>query len=155
MRKLFLTPVVALVAVLFLSACSSTPKAEEVCTTKWVQKRSLKAVNNIYDDTASTAKTLRKIAQKYAEGKSPSIFQMFSLASKVKNLESELLRGSGIKDLKTVARLCDDPAILTDGISSFVDRLELPDQMRSFMESLPEFQGLIDYHLNDLKTPQP
>lgn len=154
MRKLILAPVLTLATVLSLSACSSIPKAEEVCTTEWVQKRSLKAVNNIYDDTASTAKTLRKIALKYAEGKSPNIFQMFSLASKVKNLESELLRGSGIKDLKTVARLCDDPAILTDGISNYIDRLELPDQMRSFMERLPEFRGLIDYHLNDLKTPQ-
>lgn len=96
-------------------------------------------------------KTLRKVAAKYAEGKSPNIFQMFSLAAKVKSLESELLRGSGIKDLKTVARLCKDPAILTDGISTFVDRLELPDQMRGFMEGLPEFQNMIQHHLDDLR----
>lgn len=155
MKKLILTPVIACALALSLSACSTTPKAEEVCTSNWIEKRSLKAVDNIYGDTESTVKTLRKIGARYAEGKSPSIFQMFSLAAKVKGLENELLRGSGIKDLKTVARLCDDPKILTDGIDNFMTRLDLPDQMRSFMERLPEFQNLMDYHLKDLQTPNP
>lgn len=155
MKKLILTPVLASVLAFSVTACSTTPKAEEVCTTQWVQKRSFKAVDNIYNDTESTVKTLRKIGARYAEGKSPSIFQMFSLAAKVKGLENELLRGSGIKDLKTVARLCNDSKILTDGFSQYVDRLELPDQMRSFMERLPEFQNLMDYHLRDLQNSNP
>lgn len=156
MRKMILAPVMAGLIALSVSACSTTPKAEDVCTSEWIQKRSFKAVDNIFDDTASTVKTLRKIGDRYAEGKSPSIFQMFSLAAKVKGLENELLRGSGVKDLKTVARLCNDPDILTDGFTQYVDRLEIPDQMRGFMESLPEFQNLIDYHLRDLaNSPNP
>lgn len=147
MKKLFLAFAIAA----SLSACSSTPDPAEVCTSKWVQKRSMKAVDNIYEDTESTVKTLRKVGNAYLEGKSPNIFQLFSLATKVKRLEKELLRGSGIKDLKTVARTCNDTKILTDGISSFVDRLELPDRMRSFMEGLPEYKNMVEKHLQDLR----
>lgn len=153
MKKMIFIPLMA--GLLALTACSTTPKAEEVCTSEWIEKRSYKAVDNIFEETESTVKTLRKIGARYAEGKSPSIFQMFSLAAKVKGLENELLRGSGIKDLKTVARLCNDSEILTDGIDNFMTRLELPDQMRSFMEGLPEYQNLIDYHLRDLQNATP
>lgn len=147
MKKVFLA--VALAA--SLSACASTPDPAEVCTSEWVGKRSMKAVDNIFEDTESTVKSLRKVGMAYMEGKSPNIFQLFSLATKVKRLEKEVLRGSGIKDLKTVARTCNDTKILTDGISSYVDRLELPEQMRTFMESLPEYRNMVEKHIQDIR----
>jgi len=148
MRKIFMAGVLAL----SLTACSSTPDPEEVCTSNWVSKRSAKAVSDIYGETEDTVRVLRKIGNRYMEGKSPNIFQLFSLSNKVKGLEKELLRGQGIKDLKILARTCDDPAIVTDGISSFVDKLELPDKMRGFMESLPEYKNMISRHLQDLRN---
>jgi len=141
---------ILLIAVVFAVGCASTPDPDEVCTTRWVSERSFKAVDNILGETEDTVGAIRKVAARYAEGKSPNVFQLFSLSSKVKNLEDELLKGSGIKDLKTLARTCNDPAILTDGISSFVDRLELPAKMRSFMENLPEYRNLVTRHLQDI-----
>lgn len=133
-----------------LGACASTPKAEEVCTAGWVADRTGLAVDNIYNETSDTAQSLKKIGAIYLEGKSPNIFQLFSLSSKVKGLEKELLRGQGMKDLKTLAMTCDDPRILTNGIASYVDRLELPEKMRAFMEDLPEYKDMVAKNLKDL-----
>lgn len=139
-----------LTASVLITGCSTIPKAEDICTASWVTDRASLAVDNIYGETEETVMSLRKIAAIYVEGKSPNIFQLFSLSSKVQGLEKELLRGQGIKDLKTLASTCNDPKILTDGISSYVDRLGLPDKMRAFMEDMPEYRDMISKHLRDL-----
>jgi len=141
--------VMTLVAI-SLTACSSTPDPAKVCTANWIEKRSAKAVDNIFDDTEKTVRSLRKVGNAYLDGKSPNIFQLFSLARRVQSLEKELLRGSGIKDLKTVARLCNNPQVVKDGISAYVDRMELPDKMRSFMEALPEYRNIVEGHIRDV-----
>lgn len=146
MRKFILLSALGFMMV----GCSSTPKAEDICTASWVADRASIAVDNIYGETEETVTSLRKIAAIYVEGKSPNIFQLFSLSSKVKGLEKELLRGQGIKDLKTLATTCDNPKILTDGIASYVDRLGLPEKMRAFMEDMPEYRDMISKHLRDL-----
>ncbi len=131
------------------TACASTPDPEEICTASWVADRTSLAVDNIYNETEETVLSLKKIGGIYLEGKSPNIFQLYSLSTKVRGLEKELLRGQGMKDLKTLAMTCDDPRIITNGIATYVDRLELPEKMRSFMEDLPEYKDMISRQLKD------
>ncbi|NNE57865.1 MAG: hypothetical protein HKN36_07135 [Hellea sp.] len=133
-----------------LSACSSTPDPEIVCTADWISMRADKAAADIYDETGEAVKAVRKVSNAYIDGKNPNMFQLLSLSNALKGLEKELTNGRGINDLKLLARTCDDPKILTYGISRYVDKLELPTRLRQFMESLPEYRALIDKHLQEL-----
>jgi len=134
----------------FLTGCASTPDPEKVCTSEWISKSAGKAVAEITGDTQGAVKSIRKVASSYVEGKTPGPLQMFALSRSLKGLEKELTRGSGIRDLKTVAKTCNNPKIMTDGISAFVDGMGLPPQMVRIVESLPQYRNLIESHLRDI-----
>lgn len=151
MKKIILATMLAM----SVAACSSTPDPEKVCTTNWVEKRSKKAVGAIYKDTNSAVNSLRKVGTAYMEGKTPNMFKLFSLARNVSALDKELRRGSGIRDLKTLARTCGDTKILTDGFNAYMNGLELPKPMQSFIEGLPQFKDMIAGHIRDLQDKVP
>jgi len=151
MKRIVLTGLLAI----SLTACASTPDPEEVCTANWVQKRSVKAVDAIYKDTRSAVKSLRKVGTAYAEGKTPNALQLFNLARRVSALDKELRRGRGIRDLKTLARTCNDPQILTEGFNNYMNGLELPEKMQNFIEGLPQFKDMISEHIQDIQQKAP
>jgi len=102
---------VALVA--SLTACASTPKPEEICTSEWISKRSVKAIDSIEKRAGSSIKALTKAAQSWANGKQPGLFQMLALQNSFKGLEKELKTGQGIKDLRLLSSTCNDPEIVS------------------------------------------
>ena len=149
MRRLFLIATLPFL----LSACASTPDPAEICTTEWIKPRAEKAMSELMDDTGSAVKSMRKVADKYMQGKTPGPLQMFSLSNSLKSLEKELTRGRGIKDLKTLAKTCDDPQIITDGMTEFVSSLGLPERLSAFIKALPRYQELLESQLEDLDKP--
>ncbi len=146
MRKLFLLAICGML----LTGCASTPDPAKVCTSDWISKRAGKAVADITGDTQGAVKSIRKVAGSYVEGKTPGPLQMFALSRSLKSLEKELTRGSGIRDLKTVAKTCNNPKIMTDGLTAFVDDMGLPPQMVRIVESLPQYRNIIESHLRDI-----
>ncbi len=138
---------------LLLSACASTPDPAEICTTEWIAPRAEKAMSELMDDTGSAVKSMRKVADKYSRGKTPGPLQMFALSNSLKSLEKELTRGRGIKDLKTLAKTCDNPQIITDSMTEFVEKLGLPQRMSAFIQALPRYQELLASQLKDLDKP--
>ncbi len=146
MRRLML-----LAACPFLfSACASTPDPAEVCTTEWIKLRAEKAVTELLDDTQGAVKSMRKVTAKYVEGKTPGPLQLFALSNSLKSLEKELTRGRGIRDLRTLAKTCNDPKIVMDGMSTFMDNLGLPDRLRAIVQAMPKYQELLAEQLQGL-----
>jgi len=135
-----------------LTACASTPDPEKVCTANWVEKRSVRAVDEIYKDTRSAVKSIRKVGTAYMEGKSPNMFQLFNLGRRVSALDKELRRGKGIRDLKTLARTCGDPEILKEGFSNYMNGLDLPEPMQKLIEGSQQYKTMITDHIKDLQT---
>ena len=138
---------------LLVSACASTPDPAEICTSEWIKPRAEKAMTELMDDTSSAVKSMSKAADKYRQGKTPGPLQMFALSNSLKSLEKELTRGRGIKDLKTLAKTCNDPQIVTNGMTAFVEQLGLPRRMSAFIQALPRYQELLASQLKDLDKP--
>ena len=136
-----LIPLTALA--IMLSACATAPDPAKVCTAEWIKPRTEKAVYAIEKDTRGVIKNLRKVAASYVEGKTPGPIEMFSLTRSVNKLETELESGRGIRDLRTLARTCDDPKIITDAMAGFMRSQGLPDGLVNFIESLDEYQKLL------------
>jgi len=106
---------------------------------------------DIERSSAGALKSLRKVGETYARGKTPGPLQLLSLSSSMKRLERQVKNGRGIRDLKTLARTCDDPKIITNSLTGFMKEQGLPDNMINFVTQLPVYQSIIA----DVTAPVP
>ncbi len=130
-------------AILALQACASTPDPAKVCTSEWISTRADKAISQIESRTKSSMKTLVRAAESWAEGRKPGPFQLLALSSSMKNLEKELLSGSGMRDLKTLASTCNDPQIISKAMTGFMRDQGLPENLIAFIEGFDRYKNLI------------
>jgi len=66
-------------------------------------------------------------------------------------MEKELTRGQGIKDLKTVAKTCNDPTIVSDSMRDLLERQGVSEKLITQIESMPIYESLI----SSLAEPKP
>lgn len=76
---------------------------------------------------------------------------MFALSRALKNLEKELTQGQGIKDLKTVAKTCNDPEIISDSMRDLLERQGVSDKLIKRIEGSPIYQNV----LSSITAPEP
>ncbi len=126
-----------------LLACATQPDPAKVCTAEWIQPRTERAMNDIERTSSSAMKSLRKVGETYARGKTPGPLQLLRLSSSMKRLEREVKNGRGIRDLKTLARTCNDPSLITNSLTGFMKEQGLPDNMINFVTQLPVYQSII------------
>ncbi len=136
---------------LLLSACASTPDPAVVCSAEWIAPRAEKAVTRIEKRAKSSFRTLSKVSKTWAAGKTPGPIQMFSLSRAIRGLEKELTQGQGIKDLKTVAKTCNDPEIISDSMRDLLKRQGVSDRLIGQIEGSPIYEGII----SSLSEPEP
>lgn len=153
------TPALALMTLaspLFFSACTTTPDPAEVCTAEWIQPRTARAIKDIEKSSSSAIKSLKKVGETYAAGKTPGPLQLFVLANSMKSLERQAKNGRGMRDLKTLAKTCNDPSLLTDSLTGFMRDQGLPENMINFVTQSSAYQSLINDALADTanNTPQ-
>jgi len=132
-----------LAAPFILSACATQPDPAKVCTAEWIQPRTERAMNDIERTSSGAIKSLRKVGETYARGKTPGPLQLLSLSSSMKRLERQVKNGRGIRDLKTLARTCNDPSLITNSLTGFMKEQGLPDNMINFVTQLPVYQSII------------
>ena len=150
-RSLLTLPATALLCASMLGSCASTPDPAEVCTTEWISARSDKAISSIQDRAKSSMKTLSKVSSKVAKGKSPNFLQQAQLLGALNGMRKELTRGQGIKDLKTVAKTCNDPNIVKDAMHGLMKRNGISDSFINTVENSPIYQSLI----STIAAPEP
>lgn len=140
-----------LLAPLLLSACASTPDPAEICSAEWIAPRAERAVERIQKRAKKSIKTLSNASESWSKGKTPGPLQMFALSRAMKSLETELTQGKGITDLKTVARTCNDPEIVSDAMRSLLKRENVSDRLITWVEGNPIYQRL----LSNITAPEP
>ena len=134
---------VCLPALVLLSACASVPDPAEICTAEWITPRATKAVDSIEKSARSSFKTLRDVSEKWASGKQPGLLQLIALNGAMNKMKKELTRGRGIKDLKKVAKTCNDPNIIKTSMHDLLERQGLSDNLISWIENSPIFESII------------
>ena len=137
-RTLFLIPALAL-----LSACASTPDPAEICTAEWITSSATKAANQIEKSAKSSFKTFADVSKTWASGKQPNLLQSVALFSAMNKMKKELTRGQGIKDLKTVAKTCNDPNTVKTSMHDLLERQGLSDNLIAWIENSPIYESLI------------
>lgn len=147
----FIRPLIAICALSALGACSSTPDPAKVCTADWISARSDKAIDSIQDRASSSLKALRKVSDKAIEGKSPNLLDKLALLNAVNGMKKELTRGQGIKDLKTVAEVCNDPNIIKNAMSGLMKQNGMSDSFIQNVQNNPIYQSLI----STISAPDP
>lgn len=136
------TAMLSIATAFMLSACATTPDPAKVCTADWISARSDKAVSRIESKTKPALRNLSKAAESWAQGEQPGPFQLMALNSSVKSLTRELETGQGMRDLKTVARTCNDPDIIKTAMSNVMRDNGLSQQMINFVEGLALYRSL-------------
>ncbi|MEP6342906.1 MAG: hypothetical protein ABJ275_06275 [Maricaulaceae bacterium] len=137
-----------------LSSCATAPDPAEVCTAEWIKPRTTRAVDDITKSSSSALKSLRKVGETYAAGKTPGPIQLLLFANSMKSLERQVKNGRGIRDLKTLANTCNDPKIVTDTLTGFMRDQGLPDNMIDFVTRTPAYQSIIADIATTDGTPQ-
>lgn len=136
------TAMLSIAAALMLSACATTPDPAKVCTADWISARSDKAISRIESKAKPALRNLSKAAESWAQGEQPGAFQLMALNSSVKSLTRELETGQGMRDLKTVARTCNDPDIIRTAMNTVMRDNGLSQQMINFVEGLALYRSL-------------
>ncbi len=143
----------ALSSALLMTGCATTElDPAKVCTAEWIKPRAENALSHIQNDAESVFKNLRKVAASYVAGNTPGPLQLWSLQNSVKSLEKELKTGRGMTDLKTMAKTCDNPKIITDAMGGFLRDQELPDGMVNFIERFPLYQQILTDAVRESQT---
>lgn len=130
-------------ALVLLGACASTPDPTEVCSAEWIAPRATKAVSKIEKRAKSSIRTLSKVSETWASGKTPGPFQMIALSNALGKMKKELTNGQGIRDLKTVAKTCNDPEIINDSMRDLLQRQGVSEKLIQRIESSPIYQSVI------------
>ena len=86
---------------------------------------------------------MRKASESLAEGKTPGPFQLLALSSAFKSLEKEFTDGKGIQDLRTVAKTCNDPEIMSNSIKTMLQRQGVSDTFISRIENSPFYERIL------------
>lgn len=141
----------ALLVPVLLSACASTPTPAEICSAEWIAPRADRAVERIEKRAKKSIKTLSSVSKSWAAGKTPGPLQMFALSRAMKSLETELTQGKGITDLKTVAKTCNDPEIVSDAMRGLLERQGVSERLITQVEANPIYQRLI----SSVTAPEP
>jgi len=139
-------------SILALSACATTANPEKVCTADWVSKRSDKAMSNIERKAKPALRKLGKAAQSWASGKKPGPIQLWSLQGSVNSLTKELETGRGMRDLKTLAKTCNNPEIVTKAMTNMMRDNGLSQGMIDFVERLPQYKELILKDISNMRA---
>jgi len=150
-RSLIALSTLCLTSASLLGACASAPDPAEVCTVEWISARSDIAIDKIQDRASSSLKAMRKVSDKLAKGKKPNLWQQGQLLLALEGMRKELTRGQGIKDLKTVAKTCNDPTVVKDAMSNLMKRNGMSDSFINSVESHPIYQSVI----STIAAPEP
>lgn len=137
---------------LLASACASTPDPAKICTADWITPRADRAVKRIESRAGKSIKALRKAGESWSKGKKPGFLTMMSLQNSLKNLETELTEGKGITDLRTLAKTCDDPQIVTKSVRTLFERQGVPQRLIDFVENSPIYERVLGDVLSEKET---
>ncbi len=141
-----LTPILML-----LGACASTPDPAEICSAEWITPRATKAVSKIEKRAGSSIRNLSKVSESWAKGKTPNFLEMLALRNSISKMKKELTNGQGIRDLRTVAKTCNDPDLIKDSMHDLLERQGLSENLIKWMENNPIYEGLV----SSLAEPEP
>jgi hypothetical protein len=141
--RTILRSVAATASLVLLSACASTPDPAVVCSSEWIAPRAEKAVSRIEKRAKSSFRTLGKVSTTWSSGKTPGPLQLFALSRALKGLEKEMTQGQGIKDLKTVAKTCNDPKIISTSMRDLMERQGVSEKLIQQIEDNPIYQNVI------------
>ena len=149
--KTFLLTSLSLIISVSISGCATAPNPEEICTSEWIGERSAKAIGKIESKAGRSISALTKAAESWSKGKTPGLFQMLALQNAFKGLEKELTTGVGMKDLRTLAKTCNNPEIISDAMGNLLRKQNLPDNLINYIENFEPYQRLITQQVETQK----
>ena len=150
MRKVLISFAIAIT----FSACATPPDPAKVCTSEWIAPRMDQAIDALERDAGSAVKNLSKVATIYLSGKKPGPIALLRANNSLNTLKNQLENGRGTRDLKTLASTCNDPKLLTDAFSSFMDRQEIDPSIINWIEAHPIYQRIIEHLIKEVSdTP--
>ena len=141
MRLLFLT---ITLASLGIGGCATTPDPAEVCTARWIQPRAERAMYDFQRDTDKIFRTFRKTADGYKKNGSVSPLQMLSLMSAVSNLGNKMKNGRSMRDLRTLARTCNDPELIKNEMDKFLRQKGISTDFINFLNGIERYRKLLE-----------
>lgn len=124
----------AALALAFAAGGCATADPDVVCTANWIERRTDRAVAELTRDTRGAVGALLEVGEAYASGDGPGVFSLLRLRGALDALESELTEGRGVRDLRLLARTCDEPELVARGLGRWLDAQGLPSAVRDLVE---------------------
>lgn len=133
-----------LLSVILLSACASTPDPAVVCTAEWIEPRAERALERLESRTGRAFRALRKAGAAYVAGERPGPLTMLSVRRSLNSIEDELRDGPGVRDLRLLARTCDDPEFIRGQVAKLLDRQNVPTRIIAFLDATNVLDRLVE-----------
>ena len=150
MRKVLISFAIAIT----FNACATPSAPAKVCTSEWITPRMDRAIDALERDAGSAVKNLSKVATIYLSGKKPSQMTLLRANNSLNILKNQLENGRGTRDLKKLASTCNDPKLLTDAFSNFMDRQEINPSIIDWIERQPIYKRIIEHLIQEVSdTP--
>lgn len=138
---------------LALGACATTPDPAKVCTADWIKPRTARAVKEVKRETGRTIKSLKKNAEKIADGGMLAPYRAASMISSVQKLADKIQNGRGVRDLKTLSATCDDPKIIRDGLVGYMEDVDAPKMLLDLVRDF-DFEKMTEQAKNAMEQKQ-
>ncbi|MEM9600883.1 MAG: hypothetical protein AAF926_07665, partial [Pseudomonadota bacterium] len=87
----------------------------------------------------------RSVGESWMSGQSPGPIQMYRLSRAVESLERELKSGPGARDLRTLARTCDDPEFIEAQVERLLARADVPNRLITLLDRTGILAQVIDW----------
>lgn len=142
MRTIFISASLA-GSLLFLSACTTVPDPAKVCSAEWIAPRAERAMHDFKKDTRSIFKKLKKSGNTLKDGDDIGPLQMFSLMNSISRLGKKFEHGHAMRDMRTLAKTCDDPKLIQNAMTNFMRQEGIDEQFIGFINRMDIYQELL------------
>ncbi len=137
-----------------MTGCATSPDPAKICTADWIEPRAERALDRLEERTQTSIRAIRKAGASYIAGDTPGPLTLLSLRTALNDLEDEFKNGPGTRDLRLLARTCNDPDFIEKTLTDWLDRQEFPSQLIAFLNATSLLDRLIELAEGDIAADQ-
>ncbi len=126
---------------LLMTGCAK-PTPAEICSPEWIQPRVDKAMHAFDKNTRKSLRTLQKAGDTVKAGNAIGPLRMLSVLISLQSTLDQFVDGQALKDIRTIAKTCNDPELVTRSFRSFLKKKGVPGIVTDLLEDLQQFSTL-------------
>ena len=136
-----------------VSACATTPSAEEVCSADWIKPRTDAALQEFKNSTQDTWKKLSSTGKRASKRGSLGLIEKASVLLSLTSLVNSFQNSQALEDLQLLGKTCNDPDLVKNALVGTLEEYNVPDAYINLLNELDGFLKLLESSAGGNPTP--